>query len=166
MTQDGFAAADRITATLDAACAALLGSRATHYQADALTAFRRSEHPAAKALFGLRISQIGPGLLAVPRLGTVVEVSANRRPNAAAGREAVPVLAQRYGASALGLTDVSAASALRLSAEPVGLDEEGVAGFTRALAALAEPRTTVAPDELPTGSGWRPGWWCRPRSTP
>ncbi|RAJ30350.1 hypothetical protein K353_06498, partial [Kitasatospora sp. SolWspMP-SS2h] len=153
MTQDGFAAADRITATLDAACAALLGSRATHYRADALTAFRRSEHPAAKALFGLRISQIGPGLLAVPRLGTVVEVSGNRRPNAAAGREAVPVLAQRYGASALGLTDVSAASALRLSAEPVGLDEEGVAGFTRALAALAEPRATVAPDELPTGSG-------------
>ncbi len=153
MTQDGFAAADRITATLDAACAALLGSRATHYQADALTAFRHSEHPAAKALFGLRISQIGPGLLAVPKLGTVVEVSSVRRPNAGAGREAVPVLAQRFGASALGLTDVSSAAALRLSVEPVGLDDETVAGFTPALAALAEPRTTVAPDELPTGSG-------------
>ncbi|MEU5387296.1 hypothetical protein ABZ391_26105, partial [Kitasatospora cineracea] len=153
MTQDGFAAADRITATLDAACAALLGSRATHYQADALTAFRHSEHPAAKALFGLRISQIGPGLLAVPKLGTVVEVSSVRRPNAAAGREAVPVLAQRFGASALGLTDVPSAAALRLSVEPVGLDDETVAGFTPALAALAEPRTTVAPDELSTGSG-------------
>ncbi|ROR45227.1 hypothetical protein [Kitasatospora cineracea] len=153
MTQDGFAAADRITATLDAACAALLGSRATHYQADALTAFRHSEHPAAKALFGLRISQIGPGLLAVPKLGTVVEVSSVRRPNAAAGREAVPVLAQRFGASALGLTDVPSAAALRLSVDPVGLDDETVAGFTPALAALAEPRTTVAPDELSTGSG-------------
>ncbi|MEV7213784.1 hypothetical protein AB0O31_11920 [Kitasatospora cineracea] len=153
MTQDGFAAADRITATLDAACAALLGSRATHYQADALTAFRHSEHPAAKALFGLRISQIGPGLLAVPKLGTVVEVSSVRRPNAAAGREAVPVLAQRFGASALGLTDVPSAAALRLSVEPVGLDDETAAGFTPALAALAEPRTTVAPDELSTGSG-------------
>ncbi|MFB7946511.1 hypothetical protein ACFC6L_16530 [Kitasatospora phosalacinea] len=153
MTQDGFAAADRITATLDAACAALLGSRATHYQADALTAFRRSEHPAAKALFGLRISQIGPGLLAVPKLGTVIEVSSLRRPNAAAGREAVPVLAHRFGASALGLTDLPSASALRLSVEPTGLDGEGVAGFTPALAALAEPRSTVAPDELSTGSG-------------
>ncbi|GLW73602.1 hypothetical protein Kpho02_59010 [Kitasatospora phosalacinea] len=153
MTQDGFAAADRITATLDAACAALLGSRATHYQADALTAFRRSEHPAAKALFGLRISQIGPGLLAVPKLGTVVEVSSLRRPNAAAGREAVPVLTHRFGASALGLTDLPSASALRLSVEPTGLDDEGVAGFTPALAALAQPRSTVAPDELSTGSG-------------
>ncbi|MFE1351939.1 hypothetical protein ACFW6T_08125 [Kitasatospora phosalacinea] len=153
MTQDGFAAADRITATLDAACAALLGSRATHYQADALTAFRHSEHPAAKALFGLRISQIGPGLLAVPKLGTVVEVSSLRRPNAAAGREAVPVLTHRFGASALGLTDLPSASALRLSVEPTGLDGEGVAGFTPALAALAEPRGTVAPDELSTGSG-------------
>ncbi|MFD0562256.1 hypothetical protein ACFQ2M_09675 [Kitasatospora saccharophila] len=153
MTQDGFAAADRITATLDAACAALLGSRATHYQAEALTAFRRSEHPAAKALFGLRISQIGPGLLAVPKLGTVVEVAGLRRPNAAAGREAVPVLTNRFGASALGLTDVASASALRLSAEPTGVEGDDLAGFTSALAALAEPRTTVAPDELSTGSG-------------
>ncbi|QKW18911.1 hypothetical protein HUT16_07385 [Kitasatospora sp. NA04385] len=153
MTQDGFAAADRITATLDAACAALLGSRATHYQAEALTAFRGSEHPAAKALFGLRISQIGPGLLAVPKLGTVVEVSNLRRPNAAAGREAVPVLAQRYGASALGLADLPSATALRLSVEPTGLEGEDVAGFTPALAALAEPRAIVAPEELSTGSG-------------
>ncbi|BAJ27559.1 MULTISPECIES: hypothetical protein [Kitasatospora] len=153
MTQDGFAAADRITATLDAACAALLGSRATHYQAAALTAFRQSEHPAAKALFGLRISQIGPGLLAVPKLGTVVEVSSLRRPNAAAGREAVPVLTNRFGASALGLGDLPSAAALRLHAEPTGLEGDGLAGFTPALAALAEPRVTVAPDELSTGSG-------------
>ncbi|MFC8722793.1 hypothetical protein ACFUEL_35950, partial [Kitasatospora sp. NPDC057198] len=153
MTQDGFAAADRITATLDAACAALLGSRATHYQAEALTAFRRSEHPAAQALFGLRISQIGPGLLAVRKLGTVVEVAGLRRPNAAAGREAVPVLTNRFGASALGLTDLASASALRLSAEPTGLEGDDLAGFTPALAALAEPRTTVAPEELSTGSG-------------
>ncbi|MFF0392173.1 hypothetical protein ACFYS8_26290 [Kitasatospora sp. NPDC004615] len=153
MTQEGFAAADRITATLDAACAALLGSRATHYPIDAFTAFRRPQHPAAKALFGLRISQIGPGLLSVPKLGTVIEVSANRRPNANAGREAVPVLTQRFAASALGLTDPVSVSALRLHAEPTPVDTEPLAGFTQALAALAEPRVTVAPDELSTGSG-------------
>ncbi|MFG2694224.1 hypothetical protein [Kitasatospora sp. NPDC048407] len=153
MTQEGFAAADRITATLDAACAALLGSRATHYPIDAFTAFRRPQHPAAKALFGLRISQIGPGLLSVPKLGTVIEVSANRRPNANAGREAVPVLTQRFAASALGLTDPASVSALRLHAEPTPVDTEPLAGFTQALAALAEPRVTVAPDELSTGSG-------------
>ncbi|MFJ1757123.1 hypothetical protein [Kitasatospora sp. NPDC088134] len=153
MTQDGFAAADRITATLDAACAALLGSRATHYPVDALTAFRRSAHPAAKALFGLRISQIGPGLLSVPRLGTVIEVSSTRRPNAAAGREAVPVLTNRFGASLLGLTDLPSASTLQLAAEPAPLGDEPTVGFTPALAALAEPRATVAPDELSTGSG-------------
>ncbi|MFD8479852.1 hypothetical protein [Kitasatospora sp. NPDC059673] len=153
MTQEGFAAADRITATLDAASAALLGSRATHYPIDAFTAFRRPQHPAAKALFGLRISQIGPGLLSVPKLGTVIEVSANRRPNASAGREAVPVLTQRFAASALGLTDAPSVSALRLHAEPTPVDSEPLAGFTQSLAALAEPRVTVAPDELSTGSG-------------
>ncbi|MEV4558495.1 hypothetical protein AB0K51_16105, partial [Kitasatospora sp. NPDC049285] len=153
MTQDGFAAADRITATLDAVSAALLGSRATHYPADALTAFRRSPHPAAKALFGLRVSPVGPGLLTVLKLGTVVEAAASRRPSPGAGREALPVLAQRFGGSARGLADTTSAAALQLPAAPEPADEKLRPAFTRALAALAEPRVTVNPDELSTGAG-------------
>jgi hypothetical protein len=78
MNQDGFAGAERIGATIDVLADALLGADATHYPATSLTAFDRTAHPSAGALFGLRLSPGGPGLLTVRGLGTVVEGSTAR----------------------------------------------------------------------------------------
>ncbi|WP_354639139.1 hypothetical protein [Kitasatospora camelliae] len=157
MTQDGFAAAERITATLDALSEALVDDRATHYPAAVLGAFRRSGHPSSSALFGLRLSPTGPGLMTIHGLGAVVEASTARQARPAGGPGAVPALLSRYGGGPVrGVTMASdapslAAFQLPVTAEPA--DEKLRPAFAPALAALAAERPTASPEELSTGSG-------------
>ncbi|GAA4842384.1 hypothetical protein [Kitasatospora terrestris] len=154
MTQDGFAAAERIAATLDAVGAALVGERATHYSAATLAGFRRTAHRSADALFGLRISPGGPGLLTVHGLGQVVETGSRRGRQAGAGAEAVAALRGKLGAGpVLGAGDGASAAAFQLPVAPEPADAKLRPAFAPALAALASPRATAAPDELSTGSG-------------
>ncbi|MEV8097056.1 hypothetical protein [Kitasatospora sp. NPDC085879] len=157
MTQDGFAGAERIAATLDVLAEALLDERATHYDVGSLTAIRREEHPSADALFGLRITSDGPGVLTVRGLGTVVEGGTARRIGSAAGVTAA--LAARFGPGEVRGVAVDAGAgdavpgAFQLPVAPEPGDVKLRPPFTAALAALASERVTLAPEELSTGSG-------------
>ncbi|MFD9127797.1 hypothetical protein, partial [Kitasatospora sp. NPDC059571] len=162
MTLDGFAGAERIAATLDVLADALVDGRATHYPLDALTAFRRDAHPAADALFGLRLGTGGgPGVLTVRGLGTVVAGSTARPAESAAGAD--QALVARYGAGTVRGVPVgpdapsgdgaSAAARFRLPVRPDAADAAPRPAFTAPLAAFASARPALDPEELSTGSG-------------
>ncbi|MCP2312335.1 hypothetical protein [Kitasatospora paracochleata] len=155
MTQDGFAAAERIAATLDAVAAALVGAPATYYPAATLRGFRRgATHPSADALFGLRLSPNGPGLLTIHGLGTVVEATSLRRQEPSAGAEALSVLQAKLGSGPVRqVADAPSAAAFQLPVTPEAADEKLRPAFVPPLAALASARGTAAPEELSTGSG-------------
>ncbi|MFB7666157.1 hypothetical protein ACFC1R_19745 [Kitasatospora sp. NPDC056138] len=155
MTQDNFAAAEQIGATLDVLAAALLDGRATHYPIASLTGFRRDAHPSASALFGLRLSPSGPGTLTVRGLGTVVEGS-TARPIAPEATVATELLTRFGGGAVRGVFG----SAHGVDAEqfqlPVGVErteDKLRPAFPAALAELAADRPTTAPEELSTGTG-------------
>uniref|UniRef100_UPI00053B86E3 hypothetical protein n=1 Tax=Kitasatospora sp. MBT63 TaxID=1444768 RepID=UPI00053B86E3 len=151
MTQDGFTAAERIAATLDALAETLLGERATHYPAATLAAFGSTAHPAAGALFGVRIGPNGPGITGVHGLGTVVEAAHTRRPEPAPG--AAAELLARYGGGTVRGAAAPSAAAFRFPVGHGSADEKLRPEFPPALAALAADRPVLAPDELSTGSG-------------
>ncbi|MEV6210002.1 hypothetical protein [Kitasatospora sp. NPDC051914] len=159
MTLDGFAAAERIAATLDVLAEALLDERATHHPVESLTAVRRDGHSSAEELFGLRISPGGPGVLTVRGLGTVVEAGTARSTGSAAG--ATAALAARYGAGEVCGVPVdgtsgdggAAPAAFQLPVLPEPGDSKLRPPFTAPLAALASDRPTRGPEELSTGSG-------------
>ncbi|MBB4950577.1 hypothetical protein F4556_006112 [Kitasatospora gansuensis] len=153
MTQDGFAGAERIGATIDVLADALLGADATHYPAASLTAFDRAAHPSADALFGLRLSPAGPGLLTVRGLGTVVEASTAR--TAADAEAPTAELFARYGGR-----DVYGLPAEAVSPEQVAVPvrPEAAEGWMRpefpaAVARFAAERPVAVPEELATGAG-------------
>ncbi|AUG81257.1 hypothetical protein CFP65_6610 [Kitasatospora sp. MMS16-BH015] len=156
MTQNGFAGAEQIGATLDVLAEALLDGSASHYPVDSLTAFRRADHPTAGALFGLRLTSTGQGTMTVRGLGTVVEGSSLRGTDADAGLTAE--LLRRLGAGpvrgvegAPGEGPTAAHFQLPVTAES---SDPGLRPpFPAVLAELAAGRETLVPDELATGAG-------------
>ncbi|MFJ9521660.1 hypothetical protein ACIRPK_25825 [Kitasatospora sp. NPDC101801] len=153
MTQDGFAGAERIGATIDVLADTLLGADATYYPAGSLTAFDRTAHPSAEALFGLRIGPGGPGLLTVRGLGTVVEAGTART---SAGAEAPTAeLFARYGGKDVYGLPVEAVSAEQVAVpvRPEPAESWMRPEFPAAVARFAAERPVAVPEELATGAG-------------
>ncbi|GAA2133463.1 hypothetical protein GCM10009760_09690 [Kitasatospora kazusensis] len=154
MTQDSFTAAERIGATLDVLADALVDDRASHYPAASLSGFGRADHPAAAALFGLRIGTDGPGRLTVHGLGTVIEGSTLRGAGAEGGAQTAAQLLARYGGGAvLGVSGAEAAGQFQLPVSPETSAPGLRPSFPGVLAELASGRDTVEPEELATGAG-------------
>ncbi|MDH6109147.1 hypothetical protein P3T36_006230 [Kitasatospora sp. MAP12-15] len=162
MTQDGYAdggtaaaaAAERISASVDALADALLGPGATRQPLAALTGFREpSDADRAPALFDHWLTLSGPGRLAVRGLGTLVS-GGSARPAAPTTATTVERLLARYGhAPVRGVVGPPDAAAFQLpvSAEPSGAPLRPE--FAAPLARLAAGRQTLTPAELPTGQG-------------
>ncbi|KQV13345.1 MULTISPECIES: hypothetical protein [unclassified Kitasatospora] len=157
MTQDGFAGAERIGATIDVLADTLLGADATHYPAASLTAFDRAAHPSADALFGLRLSPGGPGLLTVRGLGTVVEAGTTRSAADAAAAAEAPTaeLFARYGAKDVYGLPLEAVSAEQVAVpvRPESAEAWMRPEFPAAVARFAAERPVAVPEELATGAG-------------
>ncbi|MFJ8046221.1 hypothetical protein ACIRBX_37510 [Kitasatospora sp. NPDC096147] len=152
MTLDGFAGAERIGATIDVLADSLLSRVATHYPAGSLSS-GPSTHPAAEALFGLRLSRTGPGRLTVRGLGSVVEAS-----TVTAFAEADAPTAELFGR--YGAKELRGLPAEAVTAAQVGLPvvSEAAGAFLRpefppAVAWFASDRPVAEPEELATGAG-------------
>ena len=159
MTQDGqggltgaavAAAAERISASLDSLAEALLGPAVTRHSPDAL--FSGPPVPGGPALFDIWLTRTGPGRLARPGHGTLVSCTPPAPAAASAGT--IEQLMTRYGRAAVrGVPYAQHAAAFQLpvSAEPSAARLRPA--FAAPLAELAAGRQTLAPAELPTGSG-------------
>ncbi|MGW2401209.1 hypothetical protein ACWCYY_32100 [Kitasatospora sp. NPDC001664] len=152
MTLDGFAGAERIGATIDVLADSLLSRVATHYPVSSLSG-GPSAHPAASALFGLRLARSGPGRLTVRGLGAVVEAS-----TVTAFAEADAPTAElfgRYGAKELRGLPAEAVTAAQIGL-PVVADAADAflrPEFPSAVARFASDRPVAEPEELATGAG-------------
>ncbi|MGW4652222.1 hypothetical protein ACWEPF_37370, partial [Kitasatospora sp. NPDC004289] len=152
MTLDGFAGAERIGATIDVLADSLLSRVATHYPVSSLSG-GPSGHPAASALFGLRLARSGPGRLTVRGLGAVVEAS-----TVTAFAEADAPTAELFGR--YGAKELRGLPAEAVTAAQVGLPVVADAAdaflrpeFPSAVARFASDRPVAEPEELATGAG-------------
>ncbi|MFE4516927.1 hypothetical protein ACFRMQ_22340 [Kitasatospora sp. NPDC056783] len=153
-----FAAAEQVCATLGTLTDALFDEHTSRHPAASLSALRTAEHPAAEALFGLRLAPNGPVHATLGRLGTVT-TAGTARPGTGArlAERTVAALQARYGGGAVrgAIADRGTTSAALFQLPVTGefADAKLRPPFAPALAALAAGRQTRQPVELPTGAG-------------
>ncbi|MFD8702599.1 hypothetical protein ACFV1W_08275 [Kitasatospora sp. NPDC059648] len=153
-----FAAAEQVCATLGILTDALFDEHTSRHPAAVLSTLKPAEHPAAEALFSLRLAPNGPVHEALDRLGTVITAGTARPGTGTRVADRVTAaLHQRYGGGAVrgAIADRGTTSAALFQLPVTGefADAKLRPPFAPALAALAAGQQTRQPVELATDAG-------------